>query len=1200
MAVTLAFVMVFTGIGIGQLGPEMAWAAEETETEIASVVNAIATDYANNISKNSYWQVMELAALNRELDITGDAKSEFVNNAIADGETKTSATDLAKYAISLSALGIDVTNLPSSDGGTYNLIDRIAASNVSSINAAVFALQAYDSNNYFPTAGVDRELLISTILNKQLEDGGWAFSGTSGDPDMTGMAICALAPYYNKADYVSKKVSDDTLLNIEKAVTKGISLLSQIQNNDGTYSSWGTKNANSCAIVILALSSVGIDAGKDSRFIKDNKSAIDGLFAFKIADKNGFGYNGNTTLNASATEQAFRALVSYQNSASNEDFSPYNIYKYDGTAGGGTSSGGSNEGESIVPIETYKKNVSIRIEGKTDTLYNNTITVEHSGVICKVSDCLTTLNSLDKDIAIVIENGSWGPYVSSIGGEAEEGYYGWSYLVNGISPSVGVGEYNVTDGDEIVLYYGGYPMAFPQISMTYDNGTAILKFETEYTDWSSGTPVTFMQPISDATICFGYGENERRNFTTDSDGKIVIEAEYATGGEHSLQIDKKDQNGIPTVLRFPADYKLTLANQIMISNVGHIIEIETNDTIPQIYYIDANINDALLKVNGATGSSSKSVILPETKIIKNYSGGTISVVIPANTKVTVNKKDWDGSLILPAVTSYSQQNIETKLFVEMGVPDAKVTTSNYVSLEVNKEVDAKSFAYIDENKKLIDITGFKNENGLFTAQQKRIAPIALYKPKTATDEPQAPTTTSGYVYLSIKGTNGIEYLTDKAIPYESGQTALSILINEDSTALIKNTEYGKYVYSIRGLAEFDRGPKSGWMYSVNGVFPGYSAELYQLKDKDVVQWVYTMDLGADVGNIYVPDQSSVTTSGTSGSATTTTPTEVTVSGDTAKATIKTENASEAIKQAKEKKSAEIVIEVANADIKNAEKVQVEIPTATAKEVINTTTADLTVKTPIGTVTIPRDTLKEAVAEAKGTTITLEVAAVSKPTDTQKKAAGTNGQIISVTIKSGSTVISTFGGKSLKLKAEVPAKLMGKKIVAIHIAADGTVEKMQGELIKEGTKEYYEFSTPHLSTFALVDADEIGLEEKDEEANVERIKELVSDMSLKASSSKTSKKNIKVALTVHKDTAAAIKEIEDMGYTVKYKYYRSTRKASKYQSKITKTTRSFTNTAGKKGTKYYYKARIQVYDKDGKLVAQTALKQCRYAARTWTK
>lgn len=403
------------------------------------------------------------------------------------------------------------------------------------------------------------------------------------------------------------------------------------------------------------------------------------------------------------------------------------------------------------------------------------------------------------------------------------------------------------------------------------------------------------------------------------------------------------------------------------------------------------------------------------------------------------------------------------------------------------------------------------------------------------------------------------------------------------------------------LSEFDNGKDSGWMYTVNGSHPNVSLNNYVLSDGDVIVWHYTDNYKAETDYAGPKeDQSSVTTSGTSGSATTTTPTEVTVSGDTAKATIKTENTSETIKQAKEKKSAEIVIEVASGDIKTAEKVQVELPTATAKEILNTTTADLTVKTPIGTVTVPQDALKEAVAEAKGTTITIEVAAVSKPTDTQKKAAGTNGQIISVTIKSGSTVISTFGGKSLKLKSEVPAKLKGKNIAAIHIAADGTIEQLAGKLIKEGTKEFYEFITAHLSTFALVDADEIGLEAKDEEANIEKVKKLVSDMSLKASSSRTSKKNIKVALTVDKDTAAAIKEIEDMGYTVKYKYYRSTRKASKYQAKITKTTKSFTNTSGKKGTKYYYKARFQVYDKDGKLVAQTALKQCRYAARMWSK
>ena len=64
----------------------------------------------------------------------------------------------------------------------------------------------------------------------------------------------------------------------------------------------------------------------------------------------------------------------------------------------------------------------------------------------------------------------------------------------------------------------------------------------------------------------------------------------------------------------------------------------------------------------------------------------------------------------------------------------------------------------------------------------------------------------------------------------------------------------------------------------------------------------------------------------------------------------------------------------------------------------------------------------------------------------------------------------------------------------------------------------------------------------------------------------------------------------------YKFYRSTKKSSAYKAKITKKTGNYINTSGKKGVRYYYKARILVYDKNGKLVAQTELKQCKYACR----
>lgn len=56
-----------------------------------------------------------------------------------------------------------------------------------------------------------------------------------------------------------------------------------------------------------------------------------------------------------------------------------------------------------------------------------------------------------------------------------------------------------------------------------------------------------------------------------------------------------------------------------------------------------------------------------------------------------------------------------------------------------------------------------------------------------------------------------------------------------------------YVQGIHYLYEFSCGPLSGWMYRVNGVFPDYGCSKYRLTDGDVVEWVYTCDLGRDVG-----------------------------------------------------------------------------------------------------------------------------------------------------------------------------------------------------------------------------------------------------------------------------------------------------------------------------------------------------------------
>ena len=56
-----------------------------------------------------------------------------------------------------------------------------------------------------------------------------------------------------------------------------------------------------------------------------------------------------------------------------------------------------------------------------------------------------------------------------------------------------------------------------------------------------------------------------------------------------------------------------------------------------------------------------------------------------------------------------------------------------------------------------------------------------------------------------------------------------------------------YIQGINYLYEFSCGPLSGWMYLVNGSFPNYGCSKYELKDVDIIEWVYTCDLGRDVG-----------------------------------------------------------------------------------------------------------------------------------------------------------------------------------------------------------------------------------------------------------------------------------------------------------------------------------------------------------------
>lgn len=103
--------------------------------------------------------------------------------------------------------------------------------------------------------------------------------------------------------------------------------------------------------------------------------------------------------------------------------------------------------------------------------------------------------------------------------------------------------------------------------------------------------------------------------------------------------------------------------------------------------------------------------------------------------------------------------------------------------------------------------------------------------------------------------DGVVFPSQEVTFYE-GESVFNVLQREMKKAKIHmefvNTPMynSAYIEGINNLYEFDCGELSGWMYKVNDWFPNYGCSRYQLKDGDLVEWVYTCDLGVDVGGFY--------------------------------------------------------------------------------------------------------------------------------------------------------------------------------------------------------------------------------------------------------------------------------------------------------------------------------------------------------------
>lgn len=103
-------------------------------------------------------------------------------------------------------------------------------------------------------------------------------------------------------------------------------------------------------------------------------------------------------------------------------------------------------------------------------------------------------------------------------------------------------------------------------------------------------------------------------------------------------------------------------------------------------------------------------------------------------------------------------------------------------------------------------------------------------------------------------------LPETKVFFNSGENVFNILQRELKRAkihleFVTTPMYNSvYIEGINNLYEFDCGENSGWMYKVNGDFPKYGCSNYTVRDKDVIEWVFTCDLGRDVGGFYASEK----------------------------------------------------------------------------------------------------------------------------------------------------------------------------------------------------------------------------------------------------------------------------------------------------------------------------------------------------------
>ena len=441
----------------------------------------------------SEWYVLGLSKAG-DYDFSSYARAlvQYVNEKeITNPVTK------QKYALALLASGY------SSD-----FVQETADECVGKLGIMSYVYALHLAENGFVPQNMDSQAIVGKILEKELEGGGFAVTGSIFDVDVTAMVLQALAPFQNEE-------------NVRPVMERALLRLSEAQTENGGFVNYGVENAESAAQVIIAMSMLGVEL-TDSRFVKNGNTVLNALLSFRC-ENGGFAHTIGAEASAQPTAQAFLAFCALENGSFYElnglDALSHIVY---------TPSSEAEEEEPTVSWRIYaltviavavilgcllliifkkrhyknfllvllmgavlglliftldfqsaddyygaqapKENVigtvtlEIRcdvLNGRTDLSYvpeNGIILEKTEFALAEGESVFDILEEAVRANRIQREYGGTGDliYIKGLGYLYELAHgdlSGWVYYVNGESPSVGCAMYTLSDGDTIVWHY---------------------------------------------------------------------------------------------------------------------------------------------------------------------------------------------------------------------------------------------------------------------------------------------------------------------------------------------------------------------------------------------------------------------------------------------------------------------------------------------------------------------------------------------------------------------------------------------------------------------------------------------------------------------------------------------------------------------------------------------------------------------------